>query len=46
MHLVEKKDNTKAVDALRKRLLENPRAFAVVVAGPSGVGKQPYAVMF
>ncbi len=39
MHIVEKTDNTQAVQALQKRLLENPRAFAVVVAGPSGVGK-------
>lgn len=39
MRLVEKIDNTHAVEALQKRLLENPRAFAVVVAGPSGVGK-------
>ena len=37
--IVDQKDNTQAVTALRERLLQDPGAFAVVVVGPSGVGK-------
>jgi len=39
MNLGDQKGNTLAVKALQQRLSEDPAAFAMVVAGPSGVGK-------
>lgn len=37
--VADQTDNARAIDALQQRLLQDPTAFAVVVAGPSGVGK-------
>lgn len=36
---VDQMDNTRTIKALQKRLLQDSGAFAIVVAGPSGVGK-------
>lgn len=39
MPIIDQPNNAKAVEMLQQKLLRDPQAFAVVVVGPSGVGK-------